>query len=634
MSVSLLLAGLNRIRPVQIRWPRYFFTVAVIALAILVRSSVVPYMGQQSVVVFLAAVLINAWVGGIGPALLTLLLLHLTHGYWFSDPKGLIQPKMASVVSTAAYYFVGIMVGLLSQLRSAAQRRAHEKQREADSQREQLHATLLCMADGVIVTDVQGRITLINPPAERMTGWKMAEAIGRRWSEVLEMNRQDGRDHAESPVERVVNELTIVHETASLTMTSRTGQVFPIAYNAAPVQDRDGSIHGVVLAFRDETERRQSELASKEADRLKDEFLATLSHELRNPLAPILMGLELLELSSDDPQAVRDVCTMLNRQSKHMVRLIDDLLDVSRITRGKLELRCIEADLRDIIRNAVDAARPWLGDAQHSFKLHCPDEPLPLHGDPDRLTQVLTNLLNNAAKYTPSGGKIELTAYRAGCEIIVTVTDEGIGIPADKLDCVFDMFVRIDNGNDSRHFGLGIGLSLVKRLVELHGGKVQARSAGHNRGSTFEIRLPALQSMSLAGDANVGLRCRATSLAKRRVLVVDDNIDALESLSRLVTLMGSDVRRAQDGVDAMEVASTFHPDIGLMDLGMPRLNGYEAARRMRQQPWGRDLTLIAISGWGQEEDRRRSADAGFNCHLVKPIEFASLCDAMDALVDA
>jgi PAS domain S-box-containing protein len=613
---------------IRANWRRYASALAFVALAILLRSWLTPLMAQQSFVVFLVAVLASAWFGGVGPALVSLVLLHFVHGYWFDYPRGFFEPNLASIVTTTAYYLVGILVGALSQARSSAQRRAREQQQEAVSQREHLRTTLSCMADGVFVTDVHGQLTLMNPAAEALTGWRLAEAVGRPWWEVFVIRREDAQEGVESPIDRVLQQRHAVHETMPVSLTSRTGQCVPIAFSAAPVQDPDGRIKGAVLVFRDESERRRTELALRNADRRKDEFLATLAHELRNPLAPIAMGLDLLEMSINDQKAIRDVCTMMQRQTRHMVRLVDDLLDVSRITRGKLELRRTEVDLGEILRNAVEASRPLVEEAQHHLILRLPDKQIRLYADANRLTQVIVNLLNNAAKFTPRQGRIELAATGATTEVALTVSDSGIGIPADKLDRVFEMFAQINESGEYGHTGLGIGLTLVKRLVEMHGGSIEVHSAGRNLGTTFQVRLPVLPQALPTTNGTSDTRHDGVPPPKRRVLVVDDNADALESLSRLVYFMGNEVRRARDGCEAIDVAREFQPDIVLMDLGMPNMNGYDAARRLRQEPWGRDVSIIATTGWGQEEDRRRTAEAGFDRHLVKPIELAALREVL------
>jgi PAS domain S-box-containing protein len=609
---------------------RYALALALVVAAVALRTWLDPVMGHQSVVLFMGAILVGAWFGGVGPALLCLVLLHLVHGYWFQTPKRLWEPNISSIVATSGYYVVGITVGVLSQMRTSALRRACIQQMEAASQREQLRTTLSCMADGVIVTDVNGRLTLMNRAAEALTGCNLADSKGKPLREVFAIRREDRPDGVESPLERVLREGRIVHENMPVILASRMGQIIPIAYSAAPVQAVDGQITGVVLVFRDESERRRTELALQNADRRKDEFLATLAHELRNPLAPICMGLELLRMSVDDPQAAAEVRTMMQRQAQHMVRLIDDLLDVSRITRGKLELRKSPVELADIVRDAIEATRPLLDEAEHQYTVRLPDRPLLLYADANRLTQVLTNLLNNAAKYTPRAGRIELTAEHTGGEVTVTVLDSGIGIPADKMDCVFDMFTQVHDSGECGHTGLGIGLTLVKRLIEMHGGSVEVQSRGQNLGTTFVVRLPAFSEPPTVVNGPSQDFHDPPFTMKRRILVVDDNADALESLSRLVALMGNEVRRANDGLEALEIARTFQPDIVLMDLGMPNLNGYDAARRMRQEPWGRELVLVATTGWGQDDDRRRSAEAGFDRHLVKPVAMAALREVLDA----
>jgi CheY-like chemotaxis protein len=340
--------------------------------------------------------------------------------------------------------------------------------------------------------------------------------------------------------------------------------------------------------------------------------------------------LELMKIS-DAGQATEEVRSMMERQTQHMVRLIDDLLDVSRITRGKLELRRSQVKLADVVRNAVDATRPLVEEAGHQLRVELPAPPVLLYADPHRLTQVLSNLLNNAAKYTPPNGKIALVAEQREGEVAVTVSDNGPGIPSDMLEAVFEMFSQVRRA-ESGHQGLGIGLTLVKRLVEMHGGTVTVECEGPNLGSRFCVRLPAVPAMS-DSDSLPGLGASTGRAALRhRVLIVDDNLDALRTLSILVGMLGHEVCEARDGVEAIEATERFEPDVVLMDIGMPRLNGYEAARRIRQEPWGLDVLLVATTGWGQEEDRRRTREAGFDHHLVKPVELSQLQAVLEGLV--
>jgi PAS domain S-box-containing protein len=456
-----------------------------------------------------------------------------------------------------------------------------------------------------------------------MTGWTLQEACGKPVRDVFAIFDEHTQEIVENPVPRVLREGCALRETIRLFITTRTDRRLPIAFSAAPIRDRRGTTTGVVLILRDETERYRTDEALRTADRRKDEFLATLAHELRNPLAPICMGLELMK-HAPSGHAADDLRDMMERQTNHMVRLIDDLLDVSRITRGKLELRRCPAELREIVRMAVDATRPAIEDARHRLIVSLPERPLLLYADPNRLTQVLSNLLNNAAKYTPAGGRIELSVGEGNGEVVITVSDSGVGIPADVRESIFEMFTQVRGDLESGHKGLGIGLTLVKRLVELHGGTVDVESGGKNQGSRFRVRLPSLLKPS-AAKPSVDHVARAPHAASRqRVLVVDDNSDALKTLSMLVKLMGHEVCEAHDGLEAVELAEHFSPDAVLMDIGMPNLNGYDAAQRIRRQPWGRDMLLIATTGWGQADDRRRTNDAGFDHHLVKPIDHAML----------
>jgi signal transduction histidine kinase/ActR/RegA family two-component response regulator len=355
-----------------------------------------------------------------------------------------------------------------------------------------------------------------------------------------------------------------------------------------------------------------------EADRRKDEFLAMLAHELRNPLAPISNALQVLRLTGmSDPVAVR-MCEVMQRQVDHMVRLVDDLLEVSRITRGKITLHAERSDLTVIIGNAVDVSRPLIDAAAHRLSIHMLDTPLLVTGDPIRLTQIFANLLNNAAKYTPERGKITLTAQKRDGRALVSVRDSGEGIAPEMLPRVFDLFTQAPPASAQAKGGLGIGLTLVRQLVELHGGSVEAFSEGPGRGSEFVVTLPLLvgEAADVSGPAEG--RPADRPLTGRPVLVVDDNADGADSLGLLLQMLGADVRVVYDGRAALAALDAFQPSAVLLDVGMPELDGYEVARRMRARPGFEDLTIIAITGWGQAEDRARSREAGFDAHLTKP----------------
>jgi PAS domain S-box-containing protein len=369
-------------------------------------------------------------------------------------------------------------------------------------------------------------------------------------------------------------------------------------------------------------ERLRFEQALQDADRRKDEFLATLAHELRNPLAPIRNAVELLRRSDGDSMLIEQARSVMERQIEQMVRLVDDLLDISRISQGKVRLRKEPVQLSAIVRSAVEAVLPLLEEQAHELTITVPPEPIHLDADPTRLAQVLSNLLNNAAKYTEKGGHIWLTARQQGREAVLSVRDTGIGIAAEHLPRLFEMFSQVAPALERSQGGLGIGLSLVKALVELHGGKVEARSGGIGKGSEFIVRLPIVDGPT--PQARQGAAEKGPSARNFRILVVDDNRDAADSLAMVLSMAGHEVRTAYDGVEAVRTAANYRPDLVLLDIGLPKQNGYEAARQIRQEPWGKDMFLVALTGWGQEEDKRRATEAGFNHHLTKPIDPAVL----------
>jgi CheY-like chemotaxis protein/anti-sigma regulatory factor (Ser/Thr protein kinase) len=354
-----------------------------------------------------------------------------------------------------------------------------------------------------------------------------------------------------------------------------------------------------------------------------------LAHELRNPLAPISNTVRALRRSAVDRETVRSASELLERQVGQVSRLVDDLLDITRISRGKIELRQDRIELAPIVEQAVETARPQFRKLHHELTVTLPPHPVYLHADRARLTQVIANLLNNAAKFTDAGGHVWLTVEQDGNQAAIRVRDTGIGIPAEQLPHVFDMFAQADTSLERSRDGLGIGLTLVKTLVELHGGTVAARSDGLGRGSEFVVRLPALVG---AAEMTVPSPVKEPSLVTgRRVLVVDDNEDGAESMAMILQFSGHETFKAYDGVAAIEVAERVRPDLVLLDIGLPRMNGYEVCRRLRQEPWGRAMTIVALTGWGQDEDRNRSKEAGFDVHMVKPVDFDALLQLLASL---
>jgi len=398
-----------------------------------------------------------------------------------------------------------------------------------------------------------------------------------------------------------------------------------------------GEIDSVVGTNLDVTERKTAEIQLRqlaadlsEADRRKDEFLATLAHELRNPLAPIRNGLQLMKLAGGQPATIEKTRAMMERQLTQMVRLIDDLMDVSRIRLGKLELQKAHLRLPTVLNSAVETSRPLIDQMNHQLTVTLPKEALIVEADMTRLAQVFVNLLNNAAKYSDRGGQIQLHVERQGSDAVVTVRDTGIGIATEQLSRIFEMFMQIDASLEKSQGGLGIGLTLARRLVDLHGGSIHAHSDGLGKGSEFSVRLPLVNEASAVQAPEVD-DAPAAMKALLRILIVDDNRDAADSLSEMLKMMGNDTRTAYDGQQGVDLAGEYRPDVILLDIGLPKLDGYEACRRIREQPKGNGVVLIAVTGWGQDEDRRRSHEAGFDHHMVKPVDPQALLSMIAVL---
>ena len=380
-------------------------------------------------------------------------------------------------------------------------------------------------------------------------------------------------------------------------------------------------------------ERERYAEALRAADRRKDEFLATLAHELRNPLAPMRTAIEIMRVAPRSEAACEQARSVLERQLKQMTRLIDDLLDLSRISHGKLELRREHVSLRAIVDSAVEMTRPVFEAQEHRLEIDLPPEPVYLNADPTRLSQVFCNLLNNAAKYTDRGGTIRLSARRDGDHALVRVSDNGVGIAREDLQRVFEMFTQVGRSMEQSRGGLGVGLALSQWLVRLHGGTIHAHSDGVGHGSEFTVRLPTAATTSREHGSRDS-RMEGSRISGRRVLIVDDNRDFADSLAAVLRLAGNEVCVSYDGLEAVGAAGMWRPDVVLLDIGLPLLNGYDTARRIRDTLGKRNPLLVAITGWGQEEDRRRSRAAGFDHHLVKPIDPAELTTFLDSALAA
>jgi len=418
----------------------------------------------------------------------------------------------------------------------------------------------------------------------------------------------------------------------------KTGEARWMAYKLLTLTDVDGNPTGFATVSQDVTERKQladglMRLAAdlSEVDRRKNEFIATLAHELRNPLAPVSNMLEVLKHAEGDRETLRRARDTMERQLGQIVRLVDDLLDLNRISRDRLELRPSDVELSSLIHQAVEVAGPLLDAAGHELRLDLPEEPIYLHADPARLAQVFGNLLNNSCRYTRPGGSIQVSAKLLDNQVLVTVKDNGVGIPKNKLKSIFDMFTQVYRGTETSQGGLGIGLTLVKRLVEMHDGSVEARSAGEDQGSEFLVRLPVLSEAQK--PSAVRSITAAEPAATHRILIVDDNRDNAESLALLLGITGNETYIARDGIEAIEAAAEHRPEVVLLDIGLPKLSGHDVCRRIRAESWGKDIVIIALTGWGQEEDRRKSQEAGFDGHLVKPVDYDELLELLSSLTN-
>jgi PAS domain S-box-containing protein len=407
-----------------------------------------------------------------------------------------------------------------------------------------------------------------------------------------------------------------MHVTNNIEIVRADGSVAFVQNDVEPLYNTRGEVYGCVSVCVDMTQRQRVEDVLRETDRRKDEFLATLSHELRNPLAPIRNALELLRRGTEDPHIKERALEIMGRQLQQLVRLTDDLLDVSRITTNRLDLRRERIDLRTVLASAIETTQPLVDAAEHTLTIVLPQEPLWVDADLTRLAQAFANLLNNAVKYTDRGGRVTVSAAANGGEAGVHVTDSGIGIEPELMPRIFDMFMQLEGSSDRVQSGLGIGLTLARRLVELHQGRIEAVSEGPGRGTTFTVRLPLAAAPLERPQVPAAVR---RTVPACRVLIAEDIPDAAEMLRLMIESLGHEVRVAADGVQAVSIATEFRPAIVLLDIGMPRMDGYDAARNIRSE-LGPDVVLVALTGWGQEEDQNRARAAGFDHHLTKPAD--------------
>src|SRR5215813_4062622 len=485
---------------------------------------------------------------------------------------------------------------------------------------QRLQATYYCAPVGIAETSPEGRFVKVNEELCRTLGYNQDELLQRSIENVT---------HAEDcSLDIDLYRQLLAGEIPSYQIEKRfvrkDGSVVWTEIRRSAVRDAEGAPLYTIGAMRDITERKRAQDALRDADRRKDEFLAMLAHELRNPLAPIRNAITLLEQLCPRDEALKRATAIIHRQSEHLTRLVDDLLDVSRITQGKIKLQKERIDLITIIERAVEVSRPMMDQRKQQLMVSLPDETVMLEGDLTRLSQVVSNLLDNASKYSENGGQIWLGAKLNSTEMVLRIRDTGIGIPPDFLPHVFELFTQSDHSLDRSHGGLGIGLTLVRALVQMHGGTVEALSDGLGHGSEFVVRLPVLTAIAQPAQAGPEHHGVAYRTASQRILIVDDNVDAAESMALLLQLNGHEVMIAQDGLSAQVLSSTFRPKVILLDIGLPGLDGYSVAQRLRKQPETRDVMLIAVTGYGQPEDRDRSKAAGFDYHLVKPVDYNAI----------
>ena len=595
--------------PKRSGWVAYALIAGALVAAAALRWALEPTLGQDlPLVLFILPVVVASLVGGLRLGLTTTAIGCAVGAALFIDHAITAMDWLRIGLFLGAGTFVS-WVGMVSR---RGWERADETQRQSDerlrAEHERMVRILESIGDAFYALDADFRLTYVNRKAEQLWGKRREELLGRTlWEEFPQAVSSESYDmHVKAMGER----RPVQFETHS--------SILDKWLDISLYPDTDG---GLACYFRDVTERKRSEDAVRAADRRKDEFLAVLGHELRNPLAPLRSGLELLALGGGRPELIESIRAMMARQLGHLVHLVDDLLDLSRITQGEIQLQKTIVDVEKVVAAAVELSRPFIAERGQQLTV-VPAAAVHVSGDFERLTQIVGNLLSNAAKYTPQGGTIEVRTQGEGADAVVSVRDSGLGIPAQRLDEIFEMFTQVpEHRAQLGGGGLGIGLALSRRLAALHGGTLEAASEGLGKGSVFTLRLPLAEAVAL--ERTEPAEEKAPSLP-HRVLVVDDNVDAADSLRLVLDLQGHETEVAYDPASALVAVERFAPDCVLLDIGLPDIDGYETARRIRALPGGDRMRLIAVTGWGQTEDKQRARAAGFDAHLTKPVESSAI----------
>jgi PAS domain S-box-containing protein len=609
---------------------RYGLALLAAASLLLLRWLVGPVVHDAlPLITLFGCVALAAWYGGYGPGVLVCVLGYLAAreapissytGARLATPAAL--PDLA-VYALCCLLIIGLAGGLRTAQRASAQRQQRLEQEIEERKRseralaemqERFRAFMDHSPARAWIKDHEGRYVFMNRTAEKAIGRTREEWLGHTDFELFphdiaeQLNEHDLSVRQTGQAAQFV-EAILQHGEERFLLSVK----FLIPWG-------EGAVHTAGKAI-DVTEHVRAEQALRQADRRKDEFLAILAHELRNPLSPIRSAAAILEEKNLPEPALQRARDIIARQVRQMTRLLDDLLDVSRITLNRLSLDKTVVDVATVIESALETARPAIDAGRHVCTVTLPETPMYVNADPTRLAQVFSNLLSNAAKYSDEGGSVSCMVRRDGDEVLVTIRDRGIGIAPEDLPHLFEMFMQAEPALQRAHGGLGIGLALARRLLALHGGSIEAFSEGLGKGSEFIVRLPAAQSAALQPAAQ---HPAAVRVVAHRILVVDDNEDSAASLGLLLTLRGHEVRTAGDGLRAVAEAEAFRPDLVLLDIGLPNLNGYDTARAIRRRSWGKQIVLVAVTGWGTEEDKLRAKDAGFDHHLTKPADPSAL----------